>query len=376
MPTSDPSRGADAIASRPAVSTLTIDLDAVAENYHALASRAAPATCAAVVKADAYGLGIETVARRLWREECRTFFVASLDEAVALRAFLAEAEIVALNGLMPGEAAFYRAHRILPTLNDLSQIESWRRHWLETRPLPAAVHLDTGMSRLGLPPNEQRILLQGPERLDGFECRYLLSHLACADSPDHPLNTRQHDLFAEARGHLPGVTASLAASSGIFLGPEWHFDMVRAGVALYGGAPNPTAPNPMATTVRLDAVVLQLRDVDSPESVGYGATHQFRSKTRVATIAAGYADGYLRSLGGHGAAYWGETALPLIGRVSMDLITLDATAAIGLKVGDTVELIGPNRDINDLARDAGTIPYEMLTSLGRRYRRRYLGQAG
>lgn len=357
----------------PSVSRLTIDLDAIAGNFRLLRDQTAPATCAAVVKANAYGLGADAVAPRLWREGCRTFFVASLEEAIRLRAILPKAEIVALNGLLPGDAASYVEYSVIPTLNDLGQIDAWSTFCNTQKPLPACIHLDTGMSRLGLSPRERALLLDAPERLDPFECRYVISHLACADTPEHPLNRRQRDDFAEATLHLPNITASLAASSGIFIGPDFHFDMVRAGVALYGGAPLTGQVNPVSGVVRLDAVVLQIRDVDSSETVGYGATHKFATKARVATVAAGYADGYLRSLGGQATAYWGETALPLVGRVSMDLITLDATAATELKTGDTVELIGPHYDINDLAADAGTIGYEILTSLGARYARRYVG---
>ncbi|MEC8198655.1 MAG: alanine racemase [Pseudomonadota bacterium] len=354
-------------------SSLTINLDAIAANYRLLRDRAAPATCAAVVKADAYGLGAVNVASRLWREGCRIFFVASLEEAITLREVLPAAEITALNGLLPGEATYYRAHEILPTLNDSGQIDTWAQFCRSHEPMPAAVHLDTGMSRLGLAPADQNRLAENPERLNDFDFRYLLSHLACADTPEHPMNEQQRMDFAAIANRLPAATRSLAASSGIFLGPEWHFDMVRAGISMYGGAPNAAVPNPVAPVVTLNAIVLQIRDVDRPETVGYGATHQFTGKSKVATIAAGYADGYLRSASGQATAYSGETVLPLVGRVSMDLITLDATKAEGLSVGDTVQLIGPQYGINELSADAGTIPYEILTSLGHRYHRQYTG---
>ena len=354
-------------------SILTVDLDAIAANYRTLCEKADGAVCAGVVKADAYGLGVEAVGQRLWQEGCRTFFVASLDEAIRLRGCLLDAEIVALNGLMPGEAGYYREYNLLPTFNDIDQIEAWSAYRNTEGRLAAAVHLDTGMSRLGLSASERRRLFDDPKIISGIVCRYLLSHLACADTPVHQLNDAQRRDFADAVSRVPHEKASLAASSGIFLGSGWHFDMVRAGIALYGGAPIEGQSNPMKPVIRLDGLVLQVRDVDSPETVGYGATHKFTAPTRVATVAAGYADGYLRSLGGRSVARWGNTALPLVGRVSMDLITLDATAATGLVAGDTVELIGPDYDINALASDAGTIPYEILTSLGRRYRRRYLG---
>jgi len=371
MATSD-SPGAASAPGSLSGSILTVDLDAIAVNYRTLCEKADGAACAGVVKADAYGLGVEAVGQRLWREGCRTFFVASLDEAIRLRGCLKDAEIVALNGLMSGEAGYYREYNLLPTLNDIDQIEAWSAFCNIEGRLAAAVHLDTGMSRLGLSARERRRLFDDPKIISGIVCRYLLSHLACADTPGHPLNDAQRRDFADLVSRVPHERASLAASSGIFLGRGWHFDMVRAGIALYGGAPVEGQSNPMKPVVRLDGLVLQVRDVDSSETVGYGATHEIKTPTRVATVAAGYADGYLRSLGGRSVARWGNTALPLVGRVSMDLITLDATAAAGLVAGNTVELIGPDYDINALASDAGTIPYEILTALGRRYRRRYL----
>jgi alanine racemase len=369
MPTSD----AAAVAGPPhAAATLTIDLDAIAANFHLLAKMAAPAACAAVVKSDAYGLGMAPVVDRLHREGCGLFFVATLDEAIALRARFDTVEIVVFNGLLPEEAADYRAHDIHPTLNDLGQIADWAGHCVERGPLPAAIHVDTGMSRLGLSKAEANTLLAEPERLMGFKTRYLLSHLACADTPDHPLNREQRAAFGEIARHFPETIASLAASSGIFLGREWHFGLVRPGVALYGGAPIADSENPMLPVVRLQAKVLQLRDVDSPETVGYGATHRFSGRRRLATIAAGYADGYLRGLSGRATAYAGDIALPLVGRVSMDLITLDVTAAPDLKTGGMVDLIGPRYGIDALAADADTIGYEILTGLGPRYRRQYI----
>ncbi len=356
-----------------AASVLTIDLGAIVANYRLLRQRAAPARCAAVVKADAYGLGVAAVAPALARAGCGIFFVATLDEGVELRDLLADAEILVLNGLLNGEAAVYAEYRLVPTLNDLGQIRIWATQCRRDRPLPAALQIDTGMSRLGLPPSEFDLLVAEPERLDGIELRYLLSHLACADTPDHPLNRMQRRDFAAAVRRLPGPSASLAASSGIFLGADWHFDLVRPGAALYGVAPLVGATNPMSQVVRLQGKILQVRNVDTPQTVGYGATHRFSGPTRVATVAAGYADGYLRSLSGRGTAYWGETALPVIGRVSMDLITLDVSHAPEARPGDMIDLIGPHHGIDALAEEAGTIGYEILTSLGRRYRRVYLG---
>jgi alanine racemase len=360
-----------------ATTFLRIDLDALAANYRLLAARAAPARCAAVVKADGYGLGVGPVARTLSAAGCETFFVAHLDEAVTLREALAEApaaaaEIFVLNGLMPGDEPLFRDHILMPVLNDLGQIERWSAHCRAAGPHPAAVHLDTGMSRLGLPRDEQETLMAEPDRLRGFPLRLVMSHLACADTPEHPHNRRQQQDFAAALKRLPKAPASLAASSGIFLGPEWHFDMVRPGVALYGVAPTEGQPNPMAPVVGLYGKIIQIRCVDAPGTVGYGATHRFTGPTRVATVAAGYADGYLRSLSGRATAYIGEIAVPLIGRVSMDLITLDISKLPHAATGDIVELIGPHLDLDTVAKAAGTIGYEILTSLGHRYRRQYV----
>ena len=201
-------------------------------------------------------------------------------------------------------------------------------------------------------------------------------HLACGDEPDHPLNRQQRDTFAAALARLPAAPASLAASSGIFLGPDYHFDLVRPGVCLYGVNPQPGHPNPMAPVLQLQAKILQIRDVDTPQTVGYGATHRFAGPTRVATVAAGYADGYPRSLSGRGTAHFRDISVPVVGRVSMDLITLDVTRAPEARPGEMVDLIGPHHDVDALAAEAGTIGYEILTSLGRRYLRHYVNGGG
>jgi len=360
-----------------ATTFLEVDLNALAANFRLLADRAAPARCAAVVKGDGYGLGVGPVARTLGAAGCETFFVAHLDEGVALRAELSAAptapEIYVLNGLMPNEEPVFREHLLMPVLNDLGQIERWAASCAAAGPHPAAIHFDTGMSRLGLPLDEQETLLAEQDRLRGIPLRCLTSHLACADTPDHPLNRRQQQDFAALLKRLPRATASLAASSGIFLGPDWHFDMVRPGVSLFGVAPTEGKPNPMAAVVGLYGKIIQIRRVDAPRTVGYGATHQFSGPSLVATVAAGYADGYLRSLSGRGTAYVGDVAVPLVGRVSMDLITFDISKVPSAKTGDLIELIGPHVDVDAVATAAGTIGYEMLTGLGRRYRRNYSG---
>lgn len=353
-------------------SVLTIDLGAIAENYRALRARVAPARCAAVVKADAYGLGAARVGPALAAAGCTEFFVAQLGEALVLRDAVPGADIYVLNGLLPGEAETFRRRRLIPVLNDLDQIDAWRAASAEGGNHRAAVHLDTGMSRLGLTPAATERLADEPERLAGIELRYVMSHLACADEPDRPLNRQQRERFAALRARFPAAAASFANSSGIFLGPEYHFDLARPGCALYGINPVPGRPNPMRGVARLEARILQVRAIDRPGTVGYGATHPVTPGMRVATIAAGYADGWLRTLSGRGAAYIGASRVPFIGRVSMDLITLDVTAVPNIRVGDTAELMGERLPVDDVAAAAGTIGYEVLTRLGARFDRRYV----
>ncbi|MCP4330047.1 MAG: alanine racemase [Alphaproteobacteria bacterium] len=354
---------------------LTIDLDAIAANYHTLRSRLAGGICAAVVKADAYGLGAARIAPVLQNAGCRHFFVALLDEAVALRAFLPQADIYVLNGLLPGSEATFHRHRLVPVLNDLSQITRWQTYSREHGPLGAAIHIDTGMNRLGLCPVQTDHLIAEPERLDGIDLLYIVSHLVRAEENDHPLNRTQLDTLSTALGRLPSVPVSFANSSGMFLASSFHFDLARPGAALYGVNPTPTAENPMRNAVRLEAPILQVRDVDSPMTVGYGATHKISKRGKLATISVGYADGYLRSLSSRGTCVVNGVRAPVVGRVSMDLITVDVSnvQSQSIKAGDKVEVLGPGHDINDLANEAGTIGYEILTSLGRRYRRRYVG---
>ena len=352
-------------------SLLTVDLGAVKSNYRLLADKVGEAQCAAVVKANGYGLGLKQVSRALSQAGCKIFFVAHLDEAIELRGHLGQAVIYYLNGLMPGDAPACNAHDIRPVLNDPGQIDAWSLHCAGASSTPqCAIQLDTGMARLGLTPREAKRL--DPARLDGIGLALILSHLACADTPAHALNECQRSDFTALCAALPRVTCSLAASSGIFLGPGWHFGMVRPGATLYGVAPNEDRPNPMAQVILLQGKILSIRDVDTPQTVGYGATYRFSKPTRLATVAAGYADGYPRGLGRQIGAHIGNIAVPVIGRISMDLITLDVTDAPRAKPGDMVDLIGPHHDLDMQASQSGTIGYEILTRIGRRYARRYI----
>jgi len=342
--------------------TLTIDLGALTKNYQTLADKIPSAELASVVKANAYGLGVKEVATALFSAGCSSYFVATLDEGVELRNVLPNATIYIFHGVLPGTANELVTHNLIPILNSVDQIEEWRPHEAH----PAGLHVDTGMSRLGLSPEE----VGTAAKISNIEL--VMSHLACAEDQAHPKNVEQLILFNALRKSLAAKRASLAASSGIFLGAEYHFDLCRAGVSLYGVNPTPATPNKMAQVVRLQAKILQIRSVDTPQTVGYGATHQATKPTKIATLAIGYADGYLRSLGNSGTAFISDFEVPVVGRISMDLTTVDVTNVPDalLSSGALVDLIGPHNSVDQVAEQAGTIGYEILTSLGSRFERR------
>jgi len=357
-------------------SRLVIDLGAIRANYRRLQAKLGTVPCAGVVKADAYGLGADRVAPVLWEEGCRVFFTATLPEAVTLRAVLPEASICVLNGLMAETPAIFTEHAIVPCLNDLEQIARWRTHASRfDRPLPAILHVDTGMSRSGLDSREFDWLLETPSLLDGIDWLYVMSHLASADEPDSPQNPLQLDRFRGIRRALPvKMGASLANSAGILLSPDYHFDLGRPGIGLYGGRPRADRPNPHACPIRLEGQVLQVRTIPTGEAVSYGATWRAERETRVATVAAGYADGYLRSLSSNGRVALADREFPVLGRVTMDMIMIDVTDAPATAVhpGMFVELLGPTVHPDRMADAAGTIGYELLTGLGTRYARQYV----
>jgi len=371
-----------AVASSPSLETaaagavLTIDLAAMGANYRLLQSHSHPALCGAVVKADAYGLGAARVAPVLSAAGCRHFFVAHLDEGVTLRRYLpADISIYIMHGVFPGGETLCLAHDLIPVSNSPAQLARWAAlARVSGRRLPAVLQIDTGMARFGFSETE---IIDLADDLRPLAIRYVMSHLACADTPDHPANAEQRARFDDLRARLPPAPATLAASSGTFLDPVFHYDLVRPGAALYGVAPTAGLPNPLSPVIRLDAKVVQLRDVPAGTPIGYGHSVRTVVPARLATIAVGYADGYLRSGSNGGAAWFGDVALPIMGRISMDSIILDASAAPdgALHEGSFVELIGPHRDVDAVAADAGTIGYEVLTSLGRRYHRCYLSEA-
>ena len=356
---------------------MTVDLAAVAANWHALARRAEGAACAAVVKADAYGLGAAEIGRALSRAGCRTFFVASPEEGVELRRALggAGAEILVFDGDVESGVAHYERHELVPVIGTLEALSAWTRHARGHGGRRAALMLDTGMARLGLGAAEIATIAAEPERLAGIELACVMSHLACADTPSHPLNARQKAAFDEMRARLPAAPASFANSAGIFLGTGFHYDLVRPGAALYGLSVVSGRTNPMQPVVRLQARILQSRIVDTETPVGYGADRLIVAGSTLATIAMGYADGLPRALGDRGSGRIGGTPVPLVGRVSMDLATLDVTGIEPdlVRPGRVVDLIDGDHDADALAAEARTIGYEILARIGGRVRRVYRG---
>ena len=353
------------------MTTLTIDLDAIAANWRLLAARHGAPT-AAVVKADAYGLGAPRVGAHLAAAGASHFFVAYPGEGEKLRPHVPGAMIGILNGFFPDEADTYIAHDLAPVLGNAGEIEAWRRHVKRVgRPLPALLHIDTGMNRLGLSPAELTRLSDHPEDLQGLDLRYVMTHLSNAEMPADTRNLDQVHRFEQACRALPPLPRSIANSSGIFLGAKFRSDLARPGAALYGVNPTPGQPNPMRPALRLTARVLTLRDISAGDPVGYNAIWTAARPTRVATVSAGYADGYHRALSNQAAAAFDGARLPLIGRVSMDLATFDATDHPALTVGSEIELIGPHIPPDEVAGWAGTNGYEILTSLAIRAPRLY-----
>ena len=345
--------------------TLTIDLDALAANWRALDRLSAQGVqTAATVKADGYGLGIAPAARSLAGAGARQFFVALAEEGVTLRELLGPGpDIFVYSGHMAGDAGMIAGAGLVPMLNSVEQLT---RHFEALPDHPFGVQLDSGMNRLGMEPAEwaavaDLVLGRAPELLQ--------SHLACADNPDSPMNPQQRSTFKQMTEGMK-VPRSLAATGGTILGRGYHFDITRPGVGLYGGAPFERA----RPVVHLSIPVIQVRDVEPGESVGYGCTWTARAPARVATLAAGYADGIIRAMGNRAQLHAGEIPCPLVGRVSMDLLTADVSHLD--EVPDSLELLGDNQGIDAVAGAAGTIGYEILTALGDRYNRHYVGGAG
>ncbi len=350
--------------------SLNIDLAALESNYRTLADKLSSAELASVVKANAYGLGIKEIATTLSRIGCTKYFVATLHEGIELRQILPNAKIYILHGVSTRTADELIANSLIPILNNLNQIRIWQRYANHA----AAIHIDTGMTRLGLTPEECSKI----QSLSSYNIDLVMSHLSCAEDKTHPKNIQQASLFEKVRKTIPAKCASLAASSGIFLGPDYHFDLCRAGISLYGINPTPLNKNSLAQVVNLKAKIIQIRYVDTIQTVGYGATHRIEKPTKIATLEIGYADGYMRSLGNTGIAFIENYEVPVVGRVSMDLTTVDVTNVPDSVITEktTVDLIGPHNPIDQIAKQAGTISYELLAGLGNRIERIYQSGKG
>jgi alanine racemase len=366
---------------------LTVDLGALVENWRDLAHRSGKARTSAVVKADAYGLGIEDVGETLYAAGARDFFVATADEGASLRLYAPEARIFVLSGIWPGMERRFFENDLVPVIASEEQLTFWMSVLSDYGDYPCALQVDTGFNRLGLPMEDALALADDVSRPASFAPVLVMSHLACGDDPSNAMNRQQLEAFRKVSAAFEGIEASLANSAGIFLGPEYHFDLTRPGIATYGGEAVPGITNPMRPVATAEARIIQTRSVKAGETVGYGRALQLTRDSRLAIVSAGYADGYMRSqssagvplrqtgiAGGHG--YIAGHKVPVAGRITMDLTIFDVTDLPEnlVRAGDYIELFGNNVLLDDAARAAGTIGYEILTSMGLRHERRYISE--
>ena len=364
---------------------LIIDLGALADNWRKMDRLSGKARAAAVLKANAYGIGIEPAAETLYAAGARDFFVANAEEGVALRPLVPDGRIYILAGMWPGNEQLFFDNGLVPIVNSQEQLAFFMSVLSERGDHPCVLHVDTGMNRLGLTASEALALANDPARPASFSPILVMSHLACADDPEHPLNRRQLESFRAVTAAFEGIESSLANSAGVHLGTDFHFDLTRPGIAVYGGEAVNGLANPMKPVVTAQARIIQIRSVRSGETASYGASAQFSRDSRVAIVAIGYADGYHRSVSGAGVTlrqarpsgafgFLNGHRVAHLGRVTMDLSLFDVTDLPGnaVRPGDYVELFGNNVAVDDVARAGGTIGYEMLTSLGHRYERAYI----
>lgn len=364
-----------------AAGVVVVDLRALAHNWQSLREKVAPAECAAVVKADCYRLGARAGVPALFAAGAKTLFVATVQEARQVRGLAPEATIYVLDGLLPGTVEDLLEVGALPVLSSLPEITEWGQAAPSRKePVACAIHVDSGLNRLGLSAREIQELAHNMHLLDRLDVKLVMSHLACADEPENPKNAQQLEVFQSLQPLLPSVPLSLAASDGLMLGPDFHFDLVRPGYALYGGQTHPNRNCPVKPVVEVYSRVLQIRDLAPGQSVGYSATFVADRVTRLAVVAAGYADGAPRHMSAgsgekHGWVAFGGRLAPIVGRVSMDLITVDITDLEDVEInrGDWVEFVGPTISLEDAGASAGTIGYEILTRLSPRFARVYVG---
>ncbi|WP_455481716.1 alanine racemase [Bartonella sp. B35(2025)] len=348
----------------------TIDVSAIVDNYITLSQRVAPAKCSAVIKANAYGLGADKIAPALYQAGCRTFFVAKIEEALRLKAILPPNVMIALlNGISRTAEEFVAQSGIVPVLNSWNAIESWQTLCQKkSKRFPAIIQIDTNMNRLGLDQRELQQLIKNPDFFKKAKVKYIISHLANGDDDTHPSNYAQLAALKAILAQLPTCKVSLANSGGIFLGSDFYFDLVRPGIALYGIDPHKKYPTLLKPVLKLEAQVIQSRYLDTGAPVGYGGSFITRRPSTLVTISIGYADGWLRALSNKGTVYFNGYKLPIIGRVSMDSIIVDATDLKDEKPqrDDWVELIGTHQTIEKVSTDANTVPHEILVSLSSR----------
>lgn len=349
-----------------------IDLSRLCENYRSLRARFTGQECAAVVKANAYGLGVEAVARALAAAGCQTFFVASLAEGIELRAVLPDRKIAVFHGVGAGEALAFVNHRLVPVLNSPLQLSRWLEVSKDQADRPSILHVDTAMARLGLTPTEFAKVT--PEQIDQAQVSLLMTHLACSSDPEDAQNHEQLERFVEMSSRFPHLPTSMANSGGILLGEAWHDDLARPGCALYGVNPGDRDPVPVKPVVRLSAPVIQLRQLDRAQKVGYGGTQSLPAGATLATVAIGYADGVFRHFSHRLSGYVAGHPVPLVGRVTMDMLTFDLSnlPASLIQEDMRIEIMNEQQTVNDLAAIAETIGYEVLTSIGKRVERRYV----
>ncbi|MCZ2329011.1 alanine racemase [Bartonella sp. F02] len=354
----------------------TIDIGAIVANYITLARHVAPVECSAVVKANAYGMGAQKIAPALYKAGCRVFFVAKINEALQLKTLLpSKATLALLNDIPPSAEEFLAQAGIIPVLNSWDSIKSWQELCQKkNKKFPAIIHIDTNMSRLGLDQKELQQLIKHPTIFKVADIKYIMSHLANSDNAAHSSNYIQLAAMKTALAQLPACKASFSNSGGIFLNPDFHFDLVRPGIALYGVDPHKKYPTPIKPVLKLEAQVIQTRHVDAGTPVGYGESFITNRPSILSTIDIGYADGWLRALSNKGSVYFQGHKMPIVGHISMDSMTVDATDLKDKKPqkGDWIELIGAHQTLEKVATDANTIPYEILTSLGSRYQRTYI----
>lgn len=361
-----------------AYSALIVNLQATVANYTILSKVAGKAECAAVLKADAYGLGAVPIALRLHKEGCRKFFVAYADEGVQLRQafvqFGLDGDIIVLNGLFFGVEAVFSDYNLVPTLTDLDQISRWQSHCkLVGRKLPAVLHIDTGMARTGLPTKELQSLVDTPHMLQGINLKLIISQMVYSHQENPIYSAFQRQRFDSALRLLPKAPASLAKSGAIFLGSDYHYHVVRPGIGLHGINPTMESENPLLPVVSLWAKVYQIQEIARGQTVGYAQTFEASARMKIATLAVGYADGYPWGTANRGHVYFGQYKAPIIGRISMDLMTVDVTQVPETLVhnGAWAQLIGQDITIDKVAEAAGTVPYEVLLGLGKRFQRIY-----